>query len=73
MTRLFLEMNDYDIKTRMADEGRPPLKDLIAVHEISAGGAVMRDANVTVTAALVDHPPVKPAFAYRFDCPTGRS
>ena len=29
MTRLFLEMNDYDIKTRMADEGRPPLKDLI--------------------------------------------
>ena len=29
----------------------------------------MRDANVTVTAALVDHPPVRPAFAYRFDCP----
>jgi len=69
MTRLFLEMNDYDIKTRMADEGRPPLKDLIAVHEISEGGTVMRDANVKVTAALVDHPPVRPAFAYRFDCP----
>lgn len=69
MTRLFLEMNDYDIKTRMADEGRPSLKDMIAVHEIGADGIVMRDANVTVTAALVDHPPVKPAFAYRFDCP----
>ena len=69
MTRLFLEMNDYDIKTRMADEGRPSLKDLIAVHEIGSGGVVMRDANVKVTAALVDHPPVKPAFAYRFDCP----
>jgi ribonuclease BN (tRNA processing enzyme) len=24
---------------------------------------------VTVTAALVEHPPVTPAFAYRFDCP----
>lgn len=69
MTRLFLEMNDYDIRTRMADEGRPSLKDLIAVHEITTGGAVMRDGNVKVTAALVDHPPVKPAFAYRFDCP----
>jgi len=69
MTRLFLEMNDGDIKTRMADEGRPPLKDMIAVHEIGGAGIVMRDANVTVTAALVDHPPVSPAFAYRFDCP----
>ena len=69
MTRLFLEMNDYDIKTRMADEGRPPLKDLIAVHEINGDGPVMQDKNVKVTAALVEHPLVKPAFAYRFDCP----
>ncbi len=69
MTRLFLEMNNYDIKTRMADEGRPPLKDLIKVHQITGDGPVMQDANVKVTAALVDHPPVKPAFAYRFDCP----
>ena len=69
MTRLFLSLNDYDIRTRIADEGRPPLKDLIAAHEITAGGPVMQDDNVKVTAALVDHPPVEPAFAYRFDCP----
>ncbi|MGZ3402223.1 MAG: MBL fold metallo-hydrolase [Phenylobacterium sp.] len=69
MTRLFLRMNDYDIRTRIADEGRPPLKDLISVHEVSAGGPVMADANVKVTAALVDHGAVKPALAYRFDCP----
>lgn len=29
----------------------------------------MQDANVRVTAALVQHPLVAPAFAYRFDCP----
>ncbi|HXR95203.1 MAG TPA: MBL fold metallo-hydrolase [Rhizomicrobium sp.] len=69
MTRLFLEMNDYDIKTRMADEGRPALAPLIVPHEITAGGPVMQDTNVKVTAALVDHGMVKPAFAYRFDCP----
>ncbi|HEX4105673.1 MAG TPA: MBL fold metallo-hydrolase [Rhizomicrobium sp.] len=69
MTRLFLEMNDYDIKTRMADEGRVDLKPLIVPHEITAGGPVMQDENVKVTAALVDHGMVKPAFAYRFDCP----
>ncbi|HUL97665.1 MAG TPA: MBL fold metallo-hydrolase [Usitatibacter sp.] len=69
MTRQFLALNDYDIRTRIADEGRPPLKDLIVPHEISAGGPVMQDENVKVTAALVEHPPVTPAFAYRFDCP----
>jgi ribonuclease BN (tRNA processing enzyme) len=69
MTRLFLEMNDADIRTRIADEGRPPLANLIAPHEIAADGPVMRDANVRVTAALVDHGAMRPAFAYRFDCP----
>jgi ribonuclease BN (tRNA processing enzyme) len=69
MTRLFLALNDYDIRIRIADEGRPPLKDLIAAHEITASGLVMQDENLKVTAALVEHPPVEPAFAYRFDCP----
>lgn len=69
MTRQFLALNDFDIRTRMADEGRPPLARLVAAHEITKGGVVMRDRNVTVTAALVEHPPVRPSFAYRFDCP----
>ncbi|QNK03709.1 MBL fold metallo-hydrolase [Dyella telluris] len=69
MTRLFLAMNDNDIRTRMADEGRPPLAPLIRPHELNGPGLVMQDARVKVTAALVQHPPVEPAFAYRFDCP----
>ena len=69
MTKLFLEMNSYDIGIRETDEGRPPLAPLIVPHEITRGGPVMQDANVKVTAALVQHPPVTPAFAYRFDCP----
>jgi ribonuclease BN (tRNA processing enzyme) len=67
MTRLFLETNAYDIQARIADEGRVPLAPLVHVHEVRSGGPVMRDENVRVTAALVHHPPVVPAFAYRFD------
>jgi ribonuclease BN (tRNA processing enzyme) len=67
MTRLFLELNAYDIETRIADEGRPPLEPLIRVHEFSDPGIVLDDGTVKVTAALVEHPPVVPAFAYRFD------
>jgi ribonuclease BN (tRNA processing enzyme) len=67
MTKLFLKMNAYDVKTRIADEGRIPLVPLIHVHEVTAGGRVMQDENTRVTAVLVDHPPVVPAFAYRFD------
>ena len=67
ITRLFLEMSAEDIDVRVADEGRQPLAPLIQVHELTQGGAVMQDENVKVTAALVEHPPVAPAFAYRFD------
>jgi ribonuclease BN (tRNA processing enzyme) len=69
MTKLFFEMNAYDIKTRIANEGRVPVVPLVHVHELKRGGLVLRDENVTVTSTLVDHPPVVPAFAYRFDAP----
>jgi ribonuclease BN (tRNA processing enzyme) len=67
MTQLFLDMNKYDIDTRIDDEGRVPLVPLIHVHELSESGVVMRDDNVEVTCAVVKHPPVTPALAYRFD------
>jgi ribonuclease BN (tRNA processing enzyme) len=67
MTQLFFEMNAYDIRTRIADEGRLPLEPLVHVHELNRGGVVMEDDNVKVTSVLVRHPPVVPAFGYRFD------
>lgn len=67
MTSLFLQMQAYDIETRTHDEARPPLAPLIRPHEIRDAGPVYEDAHVRVTAALAHHPPVTPAFAYRFD------
>ena len=69
ITRSFFEMNAYDIDVRMRDERHPPLVPLIHAHDVKAPGVVMKDANVTVTCAIVDHPLVVPALAYRFDAP----
>jgi len=65
-----LAASSYDTAVRMREEGRPPLKPLVKVHEISAAGMVYQDARVRVTSALVDHFTVKPAFAFRFDTAT---
>lgn len=69
MTKHFLKMNAYDITTRIEDEGRIPLRPLVHVHELTKGGFVFEDENMKVTSVLVDHPPVIPAFGYRFDAP----
>ena len=69
ITRSFFEMSAYDIDVRMRDEGHPPLVPLIHAHDVKAAGVVMKDAHVTVTCAIVDHPKVEPALAYRFDAP----
>jgi ribonuclease BN (tRNA processing enzyme) len=67
MTELFMQMNAYDIATRVRDEGRMPLDSLVHAHELTTGGVVLEDENVQVRATLVDHPPVVPAFGYRID------
>jgi ribonuclease BN (tRNA processing enzyme) len=67
MTKLFFQMNAADINTRISNERRMAIEPLVHVHELRAGGVVMSDDNVKVTAALVDHPPVVPAFGFRFD------
>ena len=63
----FLSMQRFDIETRVHDEGRTHLRDLLEVHEVSGNGVVYQDENVTVTSGLVEHPPVLPALGYRID------
>jgi ribonuclease BN (tRNA processing enzyme) len=69
MTRLFFEMNATDVDARTANEGRVPLPPLVHPHELTQGGLVLSDERMKVTAALVHHPPMAHAFAYRFDAP----
>ncbi|HEY7567736.1 MAG TPA: MBL fold metallo-hydrolase [Gemmatimonadaceae bacterium] len=67
ITRLFFEMSAYDINTRIADEGKPALVPLVHPHELTASGTVLNDEGVKVTSAVVPHPLVAPALAFRFD------
>ncbi len=67
MTKAYWQLNRFDIETRIADEGRPDLRKLVTAHEFAEPGPVMQNADVKVTAALVRHPPIVHAYAYRFD------
>jgi ribonuclease BN (tRNA processing enzyme) len=69
ITETFFEMSATDIDARMRDEGRIDPRPLVRAHELHVGGRVIEDANLEVTAAVVDHPPMALAFAYRFDAP----
>ncbi len=68
MTDAFLQSMRFDIDTRIADEGKPDLRKLVATHEVSANGTVLRNDAVHVRAMRVEHPPIEHAYAYRFDC-----
>ncbi|MFN7974032.1 MAG: MBL fold metallo-hydrolase [Acidobacteriota bacterium] len=70
MVESLLAAHARDVAVRADDEGRPRLA--VDVHEIDAPGVVLEDGRVRVTAAIVEHGPMAPALAYRFDA-AGRS
>lgn len=81
LTQLQLQAHAYDINLRMRNVGRRDLRELIEPLEVRLpDGAshdnvapplqpfkVFEDSRVRVTATLVEHGPVFPSFAFRFD------
>jgi len=67
MTEAFLQSMKFDIDIRIADEGRPDLRELINTHEIDRAGPVCQNSEVRVSALRVRHPPIENSYAYRFD------
>jgi ribonuclease BN (tRNA processing enzyme) len=65
--RAGLRASAFDARIRKDDEARPPLGELIRIHEFRGDGIVLRDGRVTVSAARVEHPPIREAYAFRFD------
>ncbi len=68
MSELYRELFSVDLNSRVAEEGRTPLGDLMHVQEITGAGDCYADDNVKVTCLPVPHGGIDYAFAYRFDC-----
>jgi len=66
MAELFFNYQKFDIDTRIVDEGRTDPRKLVTTHEIKPG-VVLTNDDVKVSSCLVRHPPIKQAYAYRFD------
>ncbi|MEP7248063.1 MAG: MBL fold metallo-hydrolase, partial [Gammaproteobacteria bacterium] len=62
---------EYDVRIRIQNDGASAEGATLLVKEISEG-VVYEKSGVKVTAFLVDHAPVTPAFGYRIDY-AGRS
>ena len=63
----FFNYLKFDIDTRVEDEGRPDPRNLVVANEFDKPGTVLTNDDVKVSACLVRHPPIKHAYAYRFD------
>jgi ribonuclease BN (tRNA processing enzyme) len=68
MTKSWFDTIRYEMNIRIQD-GFPPFEDHVHVHEIGEPGVVFQDERVKITSAVVHHPPIAPAFAFRFDGP----
>lgn len=68
MTGLHLEANEVPLQYYKNDMAMGPMGQVI-VHELTDAGAVLDDGTVRVSCVMVEHPPVIPSFAYRFDLP----
>lgn len=62
----FAQAMEFDIEIRIADEGRPDIRDLVRIEEF-AEGTVFDEGGLAVSALRVDHPPITDCFALRFD------
>lgn len=62
----FGQAMEFDIEIRIADEGRPDIRELVRIEEF-AEGTVFEEDGLRVSALRVDHPPVTYCFALRFD------
>ena len=62
----YWDSNRYELDTRIADEGRPDLRQLVSAHEFSQG-PIFSNADVKITALRNNHPPVTESYALKFE------
>ncbi len=61
----YWKSNQYDINTRIKDEGRPDVRKLAAIHEIKEG-ILIANSDFEISCLKNIHPPVDDSFAFKF-------
>jgi len=61
----YWKSNQYDIDTRIKDEGRPDIRKLISPHEIKEG-ILISNSDFEISALKNIHPPIDNSYAFRF-------
>jgi ribonuclease BN (tRNA processing enzyme) len=69
MAEDFFSYEQFDINTRIADEGRADPRPMLTSHEFDKPAVVLENDDVKVSTCKVSHPPIEQAYAYRFDTP----
>lgn len=68
MMNHLLQAFDFDVHMRRdVDERFPAAGITVLSHDVAGDSVVFNEGGVVVTAFLVDHGPVRPAFGYRVD------
>ncbi|HSE32017.1 MAG TPA: MBL fold metallo-hydrolase [Pyrinomonadaceae bacterium] len=65
----FFSYQQFDINTRIVDEGRADPRKLLTSHEFNENTVLIENDQVRVSTCRVRHPPIQQAYAYRFDTP----
>ncbi len=61
----YWKSNQYDIATRIKDEGRPDIRKLVAVHEIKEG-ILIENSDFVISCLKNIHPPIDRSYAFKF-------
>jgi len=70
ITDLYWQMNQFDVDTRIADEGKPDPRKLLIASDIDEG-VILELPGIKVSAIRVPHPPVVDSFAFKFETKVG--
>jgi ribonuclease BN (tRNA processing enzyme) len=61
----YWKSNQYDIATRISDEGRSDIRKLVTIHEIKEG-MLITTSDFEISALKNIHPPVDNSYAFKF-------
>jgi ribonuclease BN (tRNA processing enzyme) len=65
VVKAYWKSNQYDINTRIKDEGRLDIRKLAIIHEIKEG-MLITNSDFEISALKNNHPPIDKSYSFRF-------